>query len=182
MSSLDCFKAYDIRGQIPSQLNPDVAYRIGRAYADYLAPKRVVVGEDVRLSSVELRQALVEGLTDGGADVSLLGLCGTESVYFATDHFGFDGGIMVTASHNPMDYNGMKLVREGSRPISGDTGLREIQRTAEKGRFAPVQRKGTVEPLDWKPAYVEALLGYIDPARLKPLKLVVDAGNGGADR
>jgi phosphomannomutase len=180
MNELGCFMAYDIRGQVPSQLNEDVAYRIGRAYAAYLQPKRVVVGEDVRLSSGELRKALVEGLTDGGADVAELGLCGTETVYFATDHFGFDGGIMVTASHNPMDYNGMKLVREGSRPISGDTGLREIQRLAEANRFPASDHKGKVESIDWQSAYVDALLAYIDEVKLKPLKIVVDAGNGGA--
>ena len=180
MNELTCFMAYDIRGQVPKQLNEDVAYRIGRAYAAYLQPKTVVVGEDIRLSSGQLRKALVEGLTDGGADVAELGLCGTETVYFATDHFRFDGGIMVTASHNPMDYNGMKLVREGSRPISGDTGLREIQRLAEVNQFPASVHKGTVESLDWRSAYVEALQTYIDLAHLKPLKIVVNAGNGGA--
>ncbi len=180
MSELTCFMAYDIRGQVPTQLNDDVAYRIGRAFAAYLQPQKVVVGEDVRLSSGALRKALVEGLTDGGADVAELGLCGTETVYFATEHFGFDGGIMVTASHNPRDYNGMKLVRQGSRPISGDTGLREIQRLAEANHFQTSQHKGTIEPLDWRSAYVEALLTYIDSTRLKPLKIVVNAGNGGA--
>ena len=125
------FKAYDIRGQVPNQLNADVVYRIGRAFTAYLQPKRVVVGEDVRLSSGELRQALVRGLTDGGADVAELGLCGTETVYFATDHYHFDGGIMVTASHNPADYNGLKLVREESRPISAaarSSAVEEIRR------------------------------------------------------
>jgi phosphomannomutase len=180
MSTLTCFKAYDIRGQVPDQLNPDAAYRIGRAYAAYLQAKRVVVGQDVRLSSGDLCQALVEGLTDGGADVAELGLCGTETVYFATDHFRLDGGIMVTASHNPMDYNGMKLVREGSRPISGDTGLREIQRLAETSQFPESERKGKVGSLDWQTAYIQAILAYIEPSRLKPLKLVVNAGNGGA--
>jgi len=180
MSKLSCFKAYDIRGQVPSQLNEDVAYRIGRAYSAFLQPKQVVVGQDVRLSSDALCRALVRGLTEGGADVAELGLCGTETVYFATDHFRFDGGIMVTASHNPMDYNGMKLVREGSRPISGDSGLREIQRLAETGSFPAGERMGKVESLDWQSAYVQALLAYLEPAGLKPLKIVVNAGNGGA--
>jgi len=180
MSTLTCFKAYDIRGQVPDQLNKDVAYRIGRAYATYLQAKRVVVGQDVRLSSGDLCQALVDGLTDGGADVAELGLCGTETVYFATDHFQFDGGIMVTASHNPMDYNGMKLVREGSKPISGDTGLREIQRLAETSQFPANERKGNVASLDWQTAYIHALLSYIEPAVIKPLRIVVNAGNGGA--
>ena len=180
MNALTCFKAYDIRGQVPSQLNEDVAYRIGRAYATFLHPQRVVVGQDVRLSSGQLCQALVKGLTEGGVDVAELGLCGTETVYFATDYFQFDGGIMVTASHNPMDYNGMKLVREGSRPISGDSGLREIQRLAETNQFPASKRKGKVESIDWQAAYVQALLAYINPSDLKPLKIVVNAGNGGA--
>jgi len=180
MSELTCFKAYDIRGQVPNQLNEDVAYRIGRAFAAFLKPRKVVVGQDVRLSSGDLCRALVKGLTEGGADVAELGLCGTETVYFATDHFQFDGGIMVTASHNPMDYNGMKLVREGSRPISGDTGLREIQRLAEANRFPAAERKGKVESLHWQADYADTLLGYIDPTSLKPLKIVVNAGNGGA--
>ncbi len=179
MDKITCFKAYDVRGRIPDQLNEEVVYRIGRAYAAFLNPKTVVVGEDVRLSSPELRAALVEGLTDSGVDVRLLGLCGTECVYFATDHYDCDGGIMVTASHNPMDYNGLKFVREGSRPISGDTGLEEIRALAEKNEF-PTAEKGRVERLDWKGDYIDALLGYVDREKLKPLKIVVNAGNGGA--
>ena len=124
--SISGFKAYDLRGRIPDELNPDVAYRVGRAYAVWLGCKRVVVGRDIRLSSAELCSALIRGLTDQGCDVEDIGLCGTEGVYFATGHLGADGGIMVTASHNPPDYNGMKFVREGSRPISGDNGLQEL--------------------------------------------------------
>jgi phosphomannomutase len=120
---LDCFKAYDIRGRVPEQLNADVAYRIGRAFAAHLQPSRVVVGFDIRLTSQELCAALSRGLTEGGADVTNIGQCGTEEIYFATSHLGYDGGIMVTASHNPADYNGMKFVREGSLPVSADTGL-----------------------------------------------------------
>lgn len=180
MTTLACFKAYDIRGRIPDQLNNDIAYRIGRAYAEYLKPKQVVVGEDIRSSSIELREALVSGLLDGGCDVAELGLCGTESIYFATDHFDFDGGIMVTASHNPQNYNGMKFVREGSRPISGDTGLREIQRLAENDNFKPVGKRGNLTKIAWQEAYIEHLLSYIKPDALKPLKVVVNAGNGGA--
>ena len=179
MDKITCFKAYDVRGRIPDQLNEEVVYRIGRAYAQFLQPKTVVVGEDIRLSSPKLRAALVEGLTDSGVEVKLLGLCGTECVYFATDHYGYDGGIMVTASHNPMDYNGLKFVREGSRPISGDTGLEEIRALAEKNEF-PVAEKGSVESIDWKGDYIEALLGYVDREKLRPLKIVVNAGNGGA--
>jgi len=182
MTSLTCFKAYDVRGRIPDQLNSDVAYRIGRAYAAYLKPKRVVVGEDIRETSIELRKALVSGLIDGGVDVAELGLCGTETVYFATFHFDFDGGIMVTASHNPQDFNGMKFVREGSRPISGDTGLREIQRLAENNDFKPVEKQGLVTSIAWEDAYIEHLLSYVDCAAMKPMKIVVNAGNGGAGR
>ncbi len=180
MENLTCFKAYDVRGRIPAQLNEDIAYRIGRAYAAYVKPDNVVVGEDIRLTSPGLRAALVSGLTDSGVNVKELGLCGTEAVYFATDHFAFDGGIMVTASHNPMDYNGLKFVREGSRPISGDTGLEEIRLLAEKNEFANAGNKGSVESIEWKSAYIDHLLGYVKTQALKPLKLVVNAGNGGA--
>jgi len=177
---LTCFKAYDIRGRLPDQLDEDVAWRIGRAFADELRPKTVVVGRDIRLSSEALAGALTRGLTEGGADVFDIGLCGTESVYFATEHLGADGGIMVTASHNPPDYNGMKLVREGSRPISGDSGLHEIQRRAEAGAFEDHGTTGRVRPTPITDAYVEHLLSYVDRDALHPLKLVVNAGNGGA--
>ncbi|MBD3647406.1 MAG: phosphomannomutase, partial [Pseudomonadales bacterium] len=135
MEELSCFKAYDIRGRIPDQLNDDVSYRIGRAYAEFLTPSRVVVGHDIRLSSPEITDALIRGLTDAGVDVFHIGVTGTEEIYFATDHFAMDGGIVVTASHNPKDYNGMKLVRAGARPISGDTGLGRIKELAERGEF-----------------------------------------------
>ena len=180
MEKITCFKAYDVRGRIPDQLNEDIAYRIGRAYAAFLQPKTVVVGEDIRLSSPGLRKALVRGLTDSGVDVKELGLCGTEVVYFATDHYDYDGGIMVTASHNPMDYNGLKFVREGSRPISADTGLQDIRELAEKNQFADAGKKGVVESIDWKGDYIQALLGYVDRDKLKPLKIVANPGNGGA--
>jgi len=132
MAAITGFKAYDYRGRIPGELNSDVAYRIGRAYAEFLKPKRVVVGRDIRLSSNELCGALTRGLNDSGVDVYDIGLCGTEVVYFATFNEGMDGGVMVTASHNPPDYNGMKFVREESRPISADTGLQDIRALAER--------------------------------------------------
>jgi phosphomannomutase/phosphomannomutase/phosphoglucomutase len=176
--NLECFKAYDIRGRIPDELNEDIAYRIGRAYAEFLKPERVVVGRDVRLTSESLCRSLSDGLTDGGADVFDIGLCGTEEIYFATFSEKMDGGIMVTASHNPMDYNGMKLVRGGSRPISGDSGLDEIERLAARNDFAPSPGKGRVTALDIKEKYIEHLLGYVDPKGLRPLKVVVNAGNG----
>ena len=177
---INCFKAYDVRGRVPDQINEDIAYRIGRAFVQFLGAKSVVVGHDIRLSSQALSDALVRGLREQGADVIDIGLCGTEEVYFATFHLGVDGGIAVTASHNPMDYNGMKFVREGSRPISGDTGLKDIQALAESGNFAAPLRAGNYQAQSTRDAYVQHLLGYVDRAQLKPLKLVINAGNGGA--
>ena len=176
---ITCFKAYDIRGRVPDQLNEEVAYRIGRAYVDFLGAKTVVVGHDIRLTSASLTDALVNGLTDGGADVTHIGQCGTEEVYFATFELGVDGGICVTASHNPMDYNGMKLVKKGSEPISGDSGLNDIRAMAEAGIFKEAN-KGSVTQKDMRDAYIQHLLEYVDVANLKPLKVVVNAGNGGA--
>ncbi|MEX1670879.1 phosphomannomutase [Zhongshania guokunii] len=181
-SEITCFKAYDVRGRIPDQLNEDIAYRIGRAFAEVIQPKKVVVGHDIRLSSESIKGALSDGLRDAGVDVYDIGLCGTEEIYFATSHAGMDGGIAVTASHNPKDYNGMKFVREGSKPISGDTGLFDIKALAEKNEFAPVATRGSLQALDTSGAYVEHLLSYIDVESLKPLKIVVNAGNGGAGR
>ena len=173
------FKAYDIRGRVPGELNGELVYRIGRAYAEHLGAKQVVVGRDVRLSSHELARHLIQGLTDAGCHVLDIGLCGTEQVYFATFHLGTDGGIMVTASHNPMDYNGLKLVRAGSRPISGDSGLREIENRAVTGHYAaPAAQPGTVRQVDIMADYVRHLLTYVDMAALQPLKLVVNPGNG----
>lgn len=180
MTELTCFKAYDVRGRIPDQINEDVAYRIGCAYAQVIKPSKVVVGYDIRLTSKQLCDALTSGLIDSGVDVYNIGECGTEEVYFATSHFNMDGGICVTASHNPKDYNGMKFVREESKPISGDTGLLDIKAAAEKNAFAASTSKGKVESLDAKPAYIEHLLTYVDVSKLKPLKIVCNAGNGGA--
>lgn len=178
VADLSCFKAYDIRGRLPDELNEDIAYRIGRAYAAFVEPSKVVVGCDVRLSSRSLTDALSRGLIDGGSDVYDIGLCGTEEIYFATFDQQMNGGIMVTASHNPMDYNGMKLVREESRPISGDTGLEKIRELAAAGLFPGDRPCGKVHRLDVKERYVRHLLGYIEPTGLKPLKVVVNAGNG----
>ena len=177
---LKCFKAYDIRGRVPDELNEDIAYRIGRAYAEILKPAEVVVGYDVRLDSPMLVAALTRGLNDAGANVIDIGLCGTEEVYFQTAHRDVGGGIMVTASHNPMDYNGMKLVREDARPVSGDTGLRDIEALAESGDFAPSSQVGSTWVDNDKSAYIAHLLSYIDRTALRPLKIVVNAGNGGA--
>ena len=135
MTAITCFKAYDLRGRIPNELNDEVAYRVARGYAQFLKPKRIVVGRDIRLSSSSLTEAVCRGLSDSGVDVYDIGVCGTEGVYFATFDGGYDGGIMITASHNPPDYNGMKFVRDGSKPISGDNGLTEIRAFAERGEF-----------------------------------------------
>ena len=180
MKSITCFKAYDLRGRIPSELNDDVAYRVARGYAQFLQPARVVVGRDIRLSSSGLADAVCRGLTDSGVEVFDIGICGTEGVYFATFHGGYDGGIMITASHNPPDYNGLKFVREQSKPISGDNGLEEIRGFAERGEFAAAAQAGARRRIDVQAAYVAHLLTYVDAQRLKPLKIVVNAGNGGA--
>jgi phosphomannomutase len=180
---LSCFKAYDIRGKLGEELNEDIAYRIGRAYGEYLKPKKMVVGGDVRLTSEGLKLALAKGLQDAGTDVIDIGLSGTEEIYFATSYLNVDGGIEVTASHNPLDYNGMKLVREGSRPISGDTGLRDIQRLAEDNDFPPVdlEKTGSYTTISVLDAYVDKLFSYINLANFtKPMKLVLNSGNGAA--
>ncbi len=182
MEKLTCFKAYDIRGRLGTELNEEIAWRIGRAYGEYLKPQTIVLGGDVRLTSEALKLALAKGLQDAGVDVLDLGMCGTEEIYFATFHLGIDGGIEVTASHNPMDYNGMKLVRKGARPISGDTGLRDVQRLAEANDFPPVNpaKRGSYKQIDLREVYIDHLLGYIDVANLKPLTLVINSGNGAA--
>jgi phosphomannomutase len=180
VSRLQCFKAYDIRGRVPGQFHPDLARRIARAYAAHLGPRTVAVGYDVRPSSPAMAQAIHEGLRESGVDVLDVGLGGTEMVYFATFHLGLDGGIMVTASHNPSDYNGLKLVREGGRPISSDSGLLAIEELTRAGTFAPVARRGTLRQVDIRADYVDHLLTYVDGAALAPLDVVCNAGNGAA--
>lgn len=180
MTKLTCFKAYDIRGRLGSELNEEIAYKIGRAYGQIYQPKTIVVGCDIRLSSEDLKQATIRGLNDAGVNVLDLGMTGTEEVYFGAFHLDVQGGIEVTASHNPMDYNGMKLVRENARPISADTGLKEIQALAETGTFNEVAEKGTTKKYNILPEFVDHLMTYIDPAKVRPLKLVVNAGNGAA--
>lgn len=182
ITDLTCFKAYDIRGQLGTQLDNDVAYRIGRAYAQWLKPNTVVVGGDVRVTSSALKMALANGLRDEGVDVFDIGLCGTEEIYFATFHGNYDGGIMVTASHNPIDYNGMKFVRDNAKPISADSGLKDIRALAEKNDFSACDKKnrGDYTRVSHYDAYIQHLLSYINVAALKPLKVVVNAGNGAA--
>ena len=179
------FKAYDVRGVVPTEVNAEMAYRVGRVFAAMFAAEKVVVGHDIRLSGRELVDALTEGLRHGGSDVIDIGQCGTEMIYFATAHLDADGGIMVTASHNPAEYNGMKLVRRGARPISADTGLMEIaDMVVDSKDFphvkVPGKTEGAVRRYDIMPEYIEHLLGYIDIKALKPLKIVANPGNGGA--
>jgi len=174
-----CFKAYDIRGQVPTDLDADIAYRIGRAMVVELRARNIVVGRDMRLESPALAQALMSGIQDGGADVIDIGLCGTEEVYFATSHYKADGGVMVTASHNPKGYNGMKLVQRESRPISGDTGLDAIRQRVDAGNLGDIaSQRGRIEAAPDKAAYIEHLLTYVKGAQLRPLKVLADPGNG----
>lgn len=180
MSQLTCFKAYDIRGKLDTELNEEIAYKIGRAYGQIYQPKKIVVGCDIRLSSEDLKQATIKGLNDAGVDVLDLGMTGTEEVYFGAFHLDVQGGIEITASHNPMDYNGMKLVRENARPIGADSGLKEIRLLAESGNFNEVITKGKTEKYNILPEYIDHLMSYIDPAKIRPLKLVMNAGNGAA--
>lgn len=180
MTQYTCFKAYDIRGKLGTELNEEIAYNIGRAYGQIYQPKTIVVGCDVRLTSESLKKAIIQGLNDAGVNVLDLGMTGTEEVYFGAFHLDVQGGIEITASHNPMDYNGMKLVRENARPIGADSGLKEIQALAESGDFNEVQTKGTTELYNILPEYIEHLLTYIDPAKIRPMKLVMNAGNGAA--
>lgn len=178
------FKAYDVRGVYPDEVNEELAYRVGRTFSAMFAAETVVVGHDIRLSGRSIVDALTEGLRHGGTKVYDIGQCGTEMIYFATAHLRADGGIMVTASHNPKEYNGMKLVRRDSRPISADTGLKEIGEMAIAANFVhqlvPGKAMGTVEKLDIMPDYIEHLLTYVDMAALKPMKIVANPGNGGA--
>ena len=180
MTKLTCFKAYDIRGKLGTELNEEIAYKIGRAYGQIYQPKKIVVGCDIRLSSEDLKQATIKGLNDAGVDVLDLGMTGTEEVYFGAFHLDVQGGIEITASHNPMDYNGMKLVRENARPIGADSGLKEIRLLAESGNFNEVPTKGKTEKYNILPEYIDHLMSYIDPAKIRPLKLVMNAGNGAA--
>ncbi|WP_299495467.1 phosphomannomutase CpsG [uncultured Shewanella sp.] len=178
---LTCFKTYDIRGKLETELNPQIAYRIARAFADIIKPKTVVLGGDARLTSASLKQALASGFMDAGVNVLDLGLTGTEEVYFATFHLKLDAGIQVTASHNPIDYNGMKFVGKNAEPIGPDNGLQPIKLLAESQAFSVnKQAKGHYHGLNLMPDYIKHLLSYIQPHHIKPLKILVNAGNGPA--
>jgi phosphomannomutase len=171
------FKAYDIRGTYPDQLNEEITYRIGRAFVTFLGEDKMTVGRDMRLSSPDLSRAFIEGATDQGADVTDIGLCSTDMLYFASGILDRSGA-MFTASHNPKDYNGLKLCRRKAAPISEDTGILDIRQLALDGKFSAVVRKGSVEERDLLPQYVDHVLGFIDVSALRPLKVVADAGNG----
>ena len=179
-----CFKAYDIRGKVPDELNPELARNIGRAFAIVFKPQKVAVGHDIRLSSPELTKALVEGLLESGVDVYHLGLCGTEEIYhaaFSLENEGVDGGIVVTASHNPADYNGMKFVTIGARPVTGDSGLKKMAELIVTDNLPlPSEKKGEESFAKDKTSYIQHLLGYANLDELASLKLVVNNGNGSA--
>jgi phosphomannomutase len=172
------FKAYDVRGVVPGELNGDVARLIGRGFAEYLKPKKVAVGRDMRLSSPEIHEGLIKGLIGQGADVVDVGLVSTDGLYFAVGKFGLGGGIMITASHNPPEYNGLKMCEEDAIPLSGDHGLKDILDLIEKGAWSKPARKGRVKKQDVSQAYADHVLSFIDPAKIKPFKVVIDAGNG----
>ncbi len=195
--TIHSFKAYDIRGELGVNLDEAIAYRIGRAFAQILYRRyhaitdtqthdmlelqpAIVIGSDIRHSSEQLKQATIKGIIDAGVDVIDLGMSGTEEVYFATSHYQALGGIEVTASHNPINYNGLKLVKEQSKPISADDGLAEIQALAESGQFTTDNPSGKLQLLTDKSAYINHVMTFIDVDKLKPLKLVINSGNGSA--
>ncbi|MCW8824035.1 MAG: phosphomannomutase, partial [Ignavibacteriaceae bacterium] len=179
MNKIAGFKAYDIRGKVSSELNTDLAYKIGRAYSKLIKAKKVVVGYDIRKSSIEICKALTSGLTDSGVDVIDIGLCGTEMIYFSTPFFDADGGIMITASHNPPEYNGMKFIKKGSVPVGYDSGLNEVEKMIVNNDFEEISKtKGTVTKKDIMNDFINHLSKFYDPKNIDPIKVVVNAGNG----
>jgi len=179
MAKINGFKAYDIRGKVPGELNTDLAYKIGRVYSKYVSANKIVVGRDIRKSSDEISEALIRGINDSGADVIDIGLCGTEMVYFATPHFDADGGIMITASHNPPEYNGMKFVKSDSVPVGYDSGLNKVEQMIIDNTLGDVsEKKGTVRVEDVMSVFIENLNQFYDPAKIDKLKIVVNGGNG----
>ncbi len=171
------FKAYDVRGVYPDELDEEGAYAIGRAYVEHFEPRSIAVGRDTRLSSPSMSAALIEGAADGGADVLDLGLVGTEMVYYAVGELELEGGVCVTASHNPKQYTGMKIVRRGALPVGGESGLLDVRDRALK-TSAPPSKRGEVHPKDIWPGFVEKVLSFVDVDAIKPLKVVIDAANG----
>ncbi len=179
MEKLNSFKAYDIRGKVPSELNPDLAYKIGRVFAKQVNANKVVVGYDIRKTSIELSEALIQGLTDAGSNVVNIGLCGTEMIYFSTPYLNADGGIMITASHNPPEYNGMKFVKRDSVPVGYDSGLNLVEEMILKNDLGELSaKKGSVEFVDVMDSFINNLNKFYDPKKIKPFKVVVNAGNG----
>ena len=182
---ISCFKAYDVRGELGVTLDEHISYRIARAFAQILKSQNtaehptIVIGSDIRPSSHSLKLAAIQGITDAGVDVIDLGMTGTEEVYFATSHYNTIGGIEVTASHNPINYNGLKMVRENSRPISADTGLAEVRALAESGNFIQ-SKKGSITQNTDKTAYIDKLMSFVDTAQFTPKKIVINSGNGSA--
>ncbi|HEX5799781.1 MAG TPA: phosphomannomutase/phosphoglucomutase [Gaiellaceae bacterium] len=181
MLSPAVFKAYDVRGVHPTELDEEGAYAIGRAYVEQFEPQRIAVGRDMRVAAPAMAAALIEGAADGGADVLDLGLVGTEMVYFAVGELGLDGGVCVTASHNPKEYTGMKIVRRGALPVGGESGLLDVRDRALElvaGGGAPQSRRGSVQGYDVWPGFLQKVLSFVDPGVMKPLKVVIDAANG----
>lgn len=179
MDKLNSFKAYDIRGKVPTELNVEMAYKIGRAFANNVNAKKIVVGYDIRKSSLELSEALINGITDSGSDVINIGLCGTEMIYFSTSYFNTDGGIMITASHNPPEYNGMKFVKKDSVPVGYDSGLNKVEEMVVKNNLGEISnKKGSVEKIDVMNDFINHLDKFYDPDKIKPFNVVVNAGNG----
>lgn len=173
------FKAYDIRGTVPDQINGEMAYKIGYALAGFLKPKSIAVGRDMRLSSNELLESLTRGINDNGVDVIDLGLISTDGLYFAVGKFGFDGGVMITASHNPKQYNGFKVCRKNAEPLSGQEGLNQVRRFIEEGtEITKSPSRGIVVRKDISRDYAEHCLSFIDTSKINPFKIVIDAGNG----
>ena len=177
---ISSFKAYDIRGQLPHEINSEIAYRVGNATAEYLSAKKMILGRDIRASSKELSESMASGLIDAGVDVIDIGECGTENVYYATGELKSCGGVMVTASHNPPDYNGFKIVSENAKPISSETGLLDIRKIAESDKRLISELRGNLEQRDLNQSYVKKVLSFIDPDSLSKFKVVMNPGNGGA--
>jgi len=179
MAKINGFKAYDIRGKVPGELNTDLAYKIGRAYSNLIGAKKVIVGHDIRKSSEDISEALIKGLNDSGANTIDIGLCGTEMIYFATPYFNADGGIMITASHNPPEYNGMKFVKRDSVPVGYDAGLNKVEQMIIDNDLGEIsERKGMQATEDVMESFIESLDKYYDPKKIDKLKVVVNAGNG----
>jgi phosphomannomutase len=184
MTTIDqtIFKAYDIRGTYPDQLNEEITYKVGRALVEYLKPKNVAVGRDMRLSSPRLHERLCRGIVDGGCDVIDIGLVSTDCLYFAVGKFGYDAGVMITASHNPPEYNGFKMCRKEAVPLSGEAGIDQIKVLIFKNHFPPAEKSGKIEKRDVDSAYVQHILSFVDKDKIKPFKIVIDAGNGMAGK